>query len=161
MGHMIAEENGRVCNTKRKGCLEAYASVTGIRRTVFSLLSSSVERSTLRTLSFEELTGEHITKAAAAGDPIALEAFEYTGRILGKALANAISILDPEAIFVGGGLARAGDFLFKPTKKYIDQNVFPAFEGKVPLLPSALLDANGGLTGACAMAWAQLRNNKT
>jgi glucokinase len=159
MGHMIVENNGRMCNTKRRGCLESYASVTGIRRTIFSLLAETVHESTLRDLSFKDLTGEQISRAAINGDPIALEAFEFTARILGKALANVISLFDPEAIFVGGGLARAGDLLLRPTQKYIDENVFPAFEGKVKLRISELLDTNGGMMGASALAWEKHRSS--
>lgn len=157
MGHMIVEDDGRMCNTKRKGCLESYASVTGIKRTIFSLLATSLEESSLRKLSFEELDGEQISKAAKHGDPVALEAFEYTGKILGKALANATSLFDPEAIFIAGGLAHAGDLLLKPTQKYLDANVFPAFEGKVKLVISELLNENGGIMGACALAWEKYR----
>ena len=160
MGHMIVENNGRMCNTKRKGCLESYASVTGIKRTVFALLSETVHESPLRNFSFKDLTGEEISKAAGNGDPIALEAFEFTARILGKALANVISLFDPEAVFVGGGLARAGDLLLEPTQKYINRNVFPAFEGKVKLLVSELLDTNGGMMGACALAWEKYKMEK-
>jgi glucokinase len=160
MGHMIIEDDGRMCNTRRQGCLEAYASVTGIRRTVFSMLSQSVEDSPLRKFSFEELDGYQITVAAQGGDPVALEAFEFTGRILGRALANVASLFDPEAIFIGGGLARAGDFILKPTRKYFDQNVFPAFEGKVKLLISDLMKENGGIMGACALAWDRYKRNQ-
>jgi glucokinase len=152
-GHMIVDSNGRMCNTKRKGCLESYASVTGIKRTIFSLLSDTIHESTLRDFSFKDLKGEQISQAAHNGDLIALEAFEFTARVLGRALANVISLFDPEAIFFAGGLARAGDLLLKPTQKYIDQNVFPAFQGKVKLLISELLDKNGGMMGACALAW--------
>jgi glucokinase len=153
MGHMIVKENGRMCNTKREGCLEAYASVTGIKRTVLTLLGESVQDSELRNFSFKNLDGEQITIAANNGDVIALQAFEFTGQILGTALANVISLFDPEAIFFAGGLAKAGDLLLKPTQKYIDKNVFPAFEGKVKLKVSALLDSNGGMIGAGALAW--------
>jgi glucokinase len=153
MGHMIVDTRGRMCNTKRQGCLESYASVTGIRRTVFTLFSETVYESSLRNFSFKDLTGEKIYLAARNGDAIALEAFEFTGRILGQALANVISLFDPEAVFFAGGLARAGDLLLKPTEKYINLNVFPAFEGKVRLLISELLDTNGGMMGACALAW--------
>lgn len=161
MGHMIVDAEGRMCNTKRKGCLESYASVTGIKRTIFTLLSETVHESPLRNFSFKNLTGEEISLAARNGDPIALEAFEFTGRILGQALANVISLFDPEAVFFAGGLARAGDFLLKPTKKYIDLNVFPAFEGKVRLLISELIDTNGGMMGACALAWEMYRTESS
>jgi glucokinase len=161
MGHMIVEDDGRMCNTKRRGCLESYASVTGIKRTVFSLLAASVDESSLRNFSFKDLTGEQISIAAHSGDPIALEAFEFTARILGRALGNVISLFDPEAIFVGGGLARSGDLLLKPTQKYIDENVFPAFEGKVKLLVSELLDVNGGMMGASALAWQMFKSKSS
>ena len=110
-------------------------------------------------MSFKDLTGEQISRAAINGDPLALEAFEFTARILGKTLANVISLFDPEAIFVGGGLARAGDLLLRPTQKYIDENVFPAFEGKVKLRISELLDTNGGMMGASALAWEKHRSS--
>jgi glucokinase len=157
MGHMIVSDNGRTCNTKRKGCLEAYASVTGLKRTVFSLLADTVHASTLRDYTFSDLTGKQIWLAARSGDRVALDAFESTGRVLGKALANVISLLDTEAIFFAGGLAHAGDLLLKPTQKYIDENVFPAFEGKVKLLISELLELNGGMMGASALAWEKYR----
>ncbi|HYC86134.1 MAG TPA: ROK family protein, partial [Chryseosolibacter sp.] len=115
LGHTIIEDNGRMCNTNRQGCLEAYASVTGIRRTVLSLLSRSVTKSSLRNLSFDDLDGQRIFLAAREKDPVAMEAFEYTGKILGRGLANAASLLDPEAIFLAGGLAHAGDLILKPT----------------------------------------------
>jgi glucokinase len=160
MGHTIVEENGRLCNTKRKGCLEAYASVTGIRRTVFSMLSASDRESELRRFAFDELDGEQIYHAASNGDTLALEAFEYTGNMLGRELANVASLFDPEAIFLGGGLARAGDILLKPTQRHFDKNVFPAFEGKVKISISQLMEENGGIMGACALAWDRLRAEK-
>ena len=161
MGHTIVEDDGRMCNTKRKGCLEAYASVTGIRRTVLALLSGSVLNSPLRGLSFEALDGHQIFLAARNGDPIALEAFQYTGKVLGRALANAASVFDPEAIFIAGGLAHAGDLILGPTEKYFNEYVFPAFEGKVKLLISELMDENGGVLGACALAWDKHRQQET
>jgi glucokinase len=160
MGHMIVESNGRMCNTGRKGCLESYASVTGIKRTIFSLLADSAHDSPLRNFSFKELNGEQISIAAHDGDPVAVAAFEFTGRMLGRALANVISLFDPEAIFMAGGLAHAGDLLVKPTQKYIDQHVFPAFEGKVRLLISDLLNTNGGMIGASALAWQSYKETK-
>lgn len=157
MGHTIVEEDGRLCNTKRRGCLEAYASVTGIRRTVAEMLSDTPTESTLRNFSFDQLTGAHIAEAALLGDKIALDAFEFTGRVLGRALANAASLFDPQAIFLGGGLARAGGLILQPTRKYFNQHVFPAFEGKIEIHQSKLLNENGGILGAAALAWQKIR----
>jgi glucokinase len=153
MGHMIIEDSGRPCNTGRKGCLEAYASVTGIRRTVFSMLSNFPDHSSLRKISFDQLTGADITAAARAGDVIALKAFDFTGNILGRELANVASIFDPQAIFLGGGLAKAGELIMTPTRNSFEKNVFPAFQGKVPISESRLLAENGGIIGASALAW--------
>lgn len=68
-----------------------------------------------------------ITKAAINGDPIAIEAYEYTGKLLGEALADAVAITSPEAIFLFGGLAKAGKYIFEPTKKYMEQNLLAIF----------------------------------
>lgn len=159
LGHVIIEEQGRMCNTGRRGCLEAYASVTGIRRTVFSLLAKSNEESELREVPFTKLTGEMITKAARNGDPIAQKAFDDTGRILGIALANVTALFDPEAIFLAGGLAMATEFILNPVQKHMEENVFPAFKGKVKILNSALLSENAGILGAGALAWEKVMAN--
>ncbi len=90
----------------RRGGLEAYVSSTGLKRTVFFLLADSLEESKLRDVSYNELHGEMITKAAEDGDPIALQAFEMTGKILGEQLANFTTFSHPEAYFLLGGLGK-------------------------------------------------------
>src|SRR5690606_3163422 len=83
LGHTTVDYNGRVCGCGRKGCLETYASATGIKRTVFELMAIMVEDSALRRIPFDDLTSKDISDAAQKGDPIAIEAFERTGRYLG------------------------------------------------------------------------------
>ena len=153
MGHMIMEEDGRMCNSGRKGCLEAYASVTGMRRTVTNLLASSNEGSTLRDIPFSKLTGKDIHEAAKKNDPIALEAYEITGKVLGRAMANVVAILDTEAIILAGGLAWSGDLILKPAERHMNDVVLPVFKDKVKVLISELLQENAGVLGAGALAW--------
>ncbi len=156
LGHVLIEEGGRRCGTGRRGCLEAYASSTGIKRTVFYLLADSLEDSELRNYSFRDLRGEIITKAAENGDNIAKEAFRMTGEILGKQLANFVAFSHPEAIFLLGGLAKSGKWIFEPTEKYLDQYLLPYYKGKVKLLPSGMIDKNAAILGAAALVWDHL-----
>ena len=100
LGHVIAQPNGRECGCGRKGCLETYASATGIRRTVFWLLSERLVESELRGVTFNNLTAKMISEAAQRGDPVAREAFDHTGRILGAKLADTVAHNSPEAIFL-------------------------------------------------------------
>ncbi|MDW7691910.1 ROK family protein [Flammeovirgaceae bacterium SG7u.111] len=153
VGHTTVFWGGRDLPTGRKGSLEAYASATGIRRTVFELLSKRLHPSPLRKMSFEELEAHHISEAALNGDPIALEAFEYTGKILGMKLSDVVAILSPEAIILFGGLAKAGDLITKPTKKYMEEYNLNIFQNKVKVLVSNLKGSNTAVLGASALAW--------
>jgi len=156
MGQMIVKEGGRVCGDGRRGCLEAYVSVTGLRRTVAKMLADSLEASPLRAVSFEDLTGEMISEAASKGDKIALDAFEYTGDILGRAISNAILFTSPEAIIFFGGLAHAKDLILQPTLRALEQSYFKQFKGHTKLLISNLQDKNAAVLGAAALIWHEL-----
>ena len=156
IGHTIVFPNGRECGCGRKGCLETYASATGIRRTVFELISSTNIQSKLREKSFEELTSKEIADAANAGDKLALAAFDYTAKILGMKLADSVAYLSPEAIILFGGLALAGDLIFEPTKKYMEENLLNIFKNKVKILPSALPGADAAVLGSSALIWNEL-----
>ena len=156
LGHVIVEENGRQCGCGRKGCLETYASVTGIKNTVISLLETENIESELRGFKHMDLSGKIIEQAAVRGDKIALKAFEITGEYLGKALANAVALFSPEAIILFGGLAQAGNLIFKPTEYHMNKNMLKIFENKVKLLPSALPSNDAALLGAAALSWKEL-----
>ncbi|MDP3148505.1 MAG: ROK family protein [Ignavibacteria bacterium] len=161
LGHIIVKEEGRVCGCGRKGCLETYASATGIRRTVFELLCNSIDASKLRNVPFNDVTSKMIYEVAVDGDKIALAAFAFTGEILGKALANAMAFTSPEAIILFGGLASAGDVLFKPTQKAMEDNMLNIFKNKVKLIPSALHNGNTAVLGAAALIWNELEQVPT
>ncbi|MBV6646372.1 MAG: ROK family protein [Cyclobacteriaceae bacterium] len=153
LGHLMIAEGGRMCGTGRRGCLEAYVSSTGLKRTVFYLLCDSMEDSVLRDYAFNDLHGEIITKAAEDGDPIALEAYRMTGEILGKQLANFVAYSHPQAIFLLGGLAKAGKWIFEPTERYLKDSLLPFYEGKVQLQPSGMMEKNAAILGAAALVW--------
>ncbi len=156
MGHILHEPQGRTCGLGRKGCLEAYVSATGIKRTIFRLLADLNDDSPLRDVSFNQLTAAMITEQAKKGDPIACAAFEETSRLLGQKLSDMVAIFSPEAIFLLGGLAKAGDLIFKPTKKYMEEYMFQIFRNKVEILPSALEHRNAAVLGASALAWKEM-----
>jgi glucokinase len=155
LGHTIAVSDGRKCGCGRKGCLEQYASATGIVKTVKELLKIN-NNSILRDIPEEEITSKIIFEAAEKGDELALDAFDYTGKILGRSLADAVAITSPEAIILFGGLALAGDYIFEPTKKYMEENMLNIFKNKVKLLPSMITESNSAILGASALVWKDL-----
>lgn len=156
LGHTTVDPRGRVCGCGRRGCLETYASATGICRTVQELLAERRDESSLRDITPSGLTARMITDAALKGDPIAREAFEFTGRILGMKLADSVAHTSPEAIILFGGLANAGALIFKPTKKHLEEHLLNIFRNKVKLLPSGLKEGNTAVLGASALIWNDL-----
>lgn len=161
LGHVNVKLRGRDCGCGKKGCLETYVSATGIKRTVFQLMGERTYDSELRKISYNDLTAKMITEAARKGDQIALEAFEYTGRILGSKLADAVGHTSPEAIFLLGGLAKAQDLILKPTKLYMEENLLAIYRNKVKILLSSLQEINAGVLGASALAWNELDKMKS
>lgn len=156
VGHTIAVRDGRECGCGRRGCLEAYASANGLRRTVADLIADSMEQSDLRDIPFTSLTAKQVGDAAARGDRLALEAFDRTARLLGACLADSVAYLSPQAIILVGGVAAAGDLLLKPVKRYLEASVLNIFKDKVEILPSGLPDGNTAVLGASALIWNEL-----
>jgi glucokinase len=152
LGHVIAVRDGRKCGCGRNGCLEAYASATGIVRTANEWLN---ERNTDTILGANKgkITAIMIHEAAENGDPFALELFDYTAKILGQTIADMVAITSPEAIIFFGGLARAGELLLGPVRRYMEDSMLNIFQNKVVLLQSALPDADAAILGASALAW--------
>lgn len=156
LGHTIIFHDGRLCKCGRKGCLEQYASATGIVKTVLEMLESTEEDSILKSYDPEELTSKLIYEAAHQGDDVAIEAFDFTGRVLGFALANMVAITSPQAIILFGGLALAGEYIFKPTKMYMEYYLLDIFKNKVQILPSKIVGKNAAVLGASALIWKTL-----
>jgi len=151
LGHVNVNPNGRQCGCGRKGCLETYVSATGLKRTVYKLLADHLEDSELRTHSFDELSTKMISDCALRKDIIAMEAFEYTGAILGSKLADTVAHTNPEAIFILGGLAQAGDLIFEPTIRHLEKNLMTIYQGKVKVLPSGLPNQTAPILGASSL----------
>lgn len=133
--------------------MEAYCSATGVARTASEFLVSRSEPSLLRNIPADDITSKDVYDAAVKGDKLAAEIFEFTGTLLGEALADFIAFSSPEAIILFGGLAKSGDYIFKPVQKAIDDNVLPIFKGKTKLLLSELKDADAAVLGASALGW--------
>ena len=157
LGHTLVSVHGRHCACGKVGCLETYVSATGIRRTIYKLLADYTEPSLLRGVSYDDLSTRFITEAAEKGDLIALEAFKYTGRVLGMKLSDFIVHTDPEAIFLLGGLARAGAYLFEPAQENMEKHLMPLFKGRgIRLEPSGLKDDDAPILGASSLVWKYL-----
>ncbi|HTR81328.1 MAG TPA: ROK family protein [Bacteroidota bacterium] len=151
LGHTTVKPGGRMCGCNRRGCAETYVSATGIRRTVFELLANSTEHSELREISFSQLTAGKIHALALQGDPLAISAFDITGDILGRTLANAVALFDPAKIILSGGLMNAGDLLLAPTVKSFNENVLDIHKNRVDIVRSQLKDGEAAIIGACSL----------
>lgn len=154
LGHTIVIPDGRFHpGTGKKGSLESYASATGVRNTAVEILEKTTEPSLLRDVPTDQLDSKAVYEAAIQGDKVALEIFEFTGKILGLALANAIMFSSPEAIVLFGGLTKAGDLILKPTKQHMEENLIQVFQNKVKILVSHLKESDAAILGASALAW--------
>lgn len=157
LGHTTVVANGRSCGCGRKGCYETYASASGLVRTVLELLSTMREESSLRDIPPSHLTSKTIAVAATKGDKVALKAMQYTAEMLGFGIVNAIGFSSPEAVFLFGGLAQAGEMLLAPVREYVDRNVQPIFRGTYKILPSGIPENNAAVLGAAALAWNEVK----
>lgn len=154
LGHMIVKRNnGRLCGCGRSGCLEAYCSATGVARTAREFLEIRKDDSLLRALPIDQITSKDVYDAAMQGDKLAKEVFDYTGTILGEALADMTVFSSPEAFIIFGGLAKSGDLLLKPLKEAMDRNMLNIFKGKPKVILSELKEADAAVLGASALGW--------
>lgn len=154
LGHVnVVRDNGRLCGCGRTGCLEAYTSATGVARSAREILEKSTAKSLLRNIPTETITSKDVFDAAAAGDEVAKEIFNYTGKILGEAFADFVAFSAPEAIVLFGGLAKAGDLILNPVVENMEKNLLNIWKGKVKILFSTLKDADAAVLGASALAW--------
>lgn len=156
LGHTIIRHEGRMHKgTGIRGTLESYASATGVRETAIEMLTNNPNtESLLRDYSINDLiTSQTVYECATKGDKIANEVFEFTGQILGEALANFIMFSSPEAIILFGGLTKAGDLIMNPTRQAMEANLIQIFKGKVKLMFSELQEADAAILGASALVW--------
>ena len=161
LGHAIVEPNGRLCACGRKGCLETYASATGIVKTAILELKTYPDDSILKAYKPELITAKNISNAAQEGDKLALQVFDYTAQILGLALANAATVTSPKKIILFGGLANSGELLLNPLKRYLEDNLLKIFKNKIDIIQSGLDEGNAAILGASALVWNELKSQNT
>lgn len=150
-GHTCLVHRGRRCGCGQQGCLEAYCGANGIVLTARELMEETGRPSLMS--SVDELTPRTISDCCEKGDELAIETYRRTGEMLGVALANYASLLDPEAIVFTGGLSNAGHWLFDPAREAFEKHVFHNIRGNVKFLRSTLDDRERDVLGASALAW--------
>ncbi|MFV0392131.1 MAG: ROK family protein [Paludibacteraceae bacterium] len=154
LGHVnVVRNNGRMCGCGRTGCLEAYASATGVARSAREILETSDKDSVLRNIPAERITSKDVFDAAMVGDDVAKEIFAYTGKVLGEAFSDFVAFSAPEAIVLFGGLSKSGDLILKPIVEHMEKNLLSIWKGKVKVLFSTLKDADAAVLGASGLAW--------
>ena len=154
LGHTIIIPDGRVHpGTGKKGSLESYASATGVAKSAVEILNNTDRPSLLRNTPIDTIDSKAVFEAAIAGDEVAKEVFEYTGRILGISLANFVMFSSPEAIILFGGLTKAGDLILKPTREHMEANLIEVFQNKIKILVSHLKESDAAILGASALMW--------
>lgn len=153
LGHVIVRPNGRLCGCGRSGCLETYTSATGVARTAREFLELQRVESLLRRIPVQDITSKDVYDAAMAGDALAKEIFEYTGKILGEAFASFVAFSSPKMIVLFGGLTHAGDLIMRPIKEAMEDNLLNIYKGKVELVLSQLNEADAAILGASALGW--------
>ena len=155
LGHVIVKRNnGRLCGCGRRGCLETYCSATGVAQTAREFLEARpAEHSLLRNIPIDEITSKDVYDAAVSGDRLAKDVFDYTGDILGAALADFTAFSAPEAFILFGGLSKSGELLMKPLRDSLERNLMPLWRGKVKVLLSELKEADAAVLGASALGW--------
>ena len=155
LGHIIVMQHGRQCGCGRKGCLEQYCSATGIVKTYMEIIRSS-DPDSFVIMDTTKLNAKVIFEKALSGDENAFYAFNYTGELLGLALANSVAYTSPEAIFLFGGLAQAGELLFNPTILSFEKNLLNIYRDKIKILPSSLPENDAPILGAASLIWNEL-----
>lgn len=154
LGHTIIIPDGRYHEgTGKYGSLESYASATGVTLTAREMLAKTDSESLLRQIAAKDIDSKKVYDAAVQGDIIAREIFEYTGKILGMALANFVMFSSPEAIILFGGLTKSGDFILKPTREHMESNLIQVFQNRVKILVSHLRESDAAILGASALVW--------
>lgn len=148
IGHVIVERNGRLCGCGRRGCLEAYCSAGGFVVTFEGKQAAGIKK---QESGNTRVSAKEIYELARKGNKKAKDAFNYTGEILGFALANSVAYSSPEAIFLFGGLAQARDLIFNPVKKSFEKNLLNIYKNKIKILPSQLKENNAAILGASSL----------
>lgn len=159
IGHMQVMRNGRKCGCGAHGCLEAYASVTGMVHTAVDGMREG--RNTSLTAmcggNIEKLTGKMISDAMEQGDEFAAWVMNETGVWIGLGIASLINLLNPERVVLCGGMIAAGGRLFKPIRETAAQTAF-AVPAKRAQILEAGLGSDSGVIGAAGCALSRFQS---
>lgn len=148
LGHIfVNKKEEKSCGCGKHGCLEQYASATGIVRLAKDILCQSEEPSKLRGIS--DITAKNVLDYAKEGDKLAFQVVDRACEYLGIAMAHVAQVVDPEVFVIGGGVSKAGDILTDNIRKYYDMHVMPALKGKEFRIASLGNDA--GIFGAAKL----------
>ena len=155
LGHVcvVPGGGGRQCNCGLKGCLETYASATGVAYSAREILGMDPRDSLLRRLDPLKISSKDIYDAAVKGDVIAKEIFAFTGRMLGRALADFVKFSSPKAIVLFGGLTKSREFFQDEMVKAMNDNLMQIWKGKIQILYSSLKESDAAILGASSMVW--------
>lgn len=153
LGHTVIERNGRQCTCGRKGCLETYASATGLIQSAREAMEADKE-SLLWTLAEEDLervTGRLVFEAREKGDITAIDVVNDYIEVLAIGLANIVNSLQPEIIALGGGISHQGQWLMKALEKQVEAQVFGRFGDRQTEIKRASLGNDAGIIGAALL----------
>lgn len=155
LGHVcvVPGGGGRQCNCGLRGCLETYASATGVAYSAREILGMDPRDSLLRRLDPLKISSKDIYDAAVKGDVIAKEIFAFTGRMLGRALADFVKFSSPKAIVLFGGLTKSREFFHDEMVKAMNDNLMQIWKGKIQILYSSLKESDAAILGASSMVW--------
>lgn len=153
LGHVCVVPGGRKCNCGLEGCLETYTSAMGVARTARQMLAEDKRDSLLRKLDPEKISSKDVYDAAKEGDEMALEIFNYTGSLLGRAFADFVKFSAPEAIVIFGGMAKSKEYFHGALVKSMNENLMKIWKNKIQILYSSLKESDAAILGASALAW--------
>jgi glucokinase len=151
LGHVTIDPAGPRCGCGNRGCLEALASGTAIQRRAREVANERPDSALGRLAIERQVLGEDVTELAQAGDEAAITVLEETGMWLGIGLAGFVNIFNPEVIAVGGGAARAGEFILGPARKEVQLRARSPSRDLVEIR-EATLGPESGVLGAGALA---------
>lgn len=151
VGHISVIPDGRYCGFGRRGSLENYCSATGIRRTFFEMLAQLGGATALDHLKIGEINSKDVADAAEAGDSVAQATMDFTGRLLGEALASIALVTSPAAFFLFGGPVKAGPILLDPVRKSFEHHLIPTYKNKIKIIKSTLPMGDAAILGAAAL----------
>jgi glucokinase len=159
LGHITVKPGGRKCGCGKRGCLETYASASGVARTARARIRRGNRSAILRLAGgkMSAVNSAVVHRAAMHGDRAAREVLHETGRILGAAIGNLLNVLNPAVVVLTGGLARAGSLLFRPLIAEAPKHCFRAAFRGTRIVRGKLGD-DAGIAGAALTAFQELEN---